>query len=137
MSAPVPPSASDRLLNALRMLIRGEVPQLSFYGIYEYTIQSAGGTTISCTPADTTQSLPSLANVPIRTSVTGEKVTVPASAVGSRCLIAFVNADPTRPVCIGVDSFPGALPAARLTDTVVAGIFAGTITSGSTNVSIG
>lgn len=134
----IDPPPSDRLLATIRAIIRAEDPVRSFRGIYEYTVQATNGTTVDCDATDTTISLPlHLAKVPIRTSVTGEAVNLPATVVGLRCLVAFVNADPTRPVIIGLDAIPGALPAARQTDAVVAGPWSGTVVGGSANIKIG
>jgi len=101
---PQQPTVSDRALAAFRMLVRGEFPQLGYQGIYEYSVQSSDGSTVDCDATDTTISLPShLAKVPLRSSILGAQVT-PSS--GSRCLIMFVNADPSRPVCVFVEPTP-------------------------------
>jgi hypothetical protein len=125
------------MLAALRSIIRAEFPQFTYCGIYEYTIAATDGKTVDCIKADPTVPLPSLTKVPIRSSVSGEFVTLDATVVGLNCIIAFLNADPSRAICIAIDPFPGALPTARLTDTVVAGPWAGVITSGSTRVNTG
>jgi hypothetical protein len=150
MSQAVAPTISDRLLAAFRALVRAELPQLTYMGIYAYSIRSSDSSTISCDPVDSTIPLPSLAGVPLLPSVLGEGVTPPSEGA---CLVAFVNADPSRPVCISIDTPPkaaevgdgtttltlsgGGPGVARLGDTVVAGIFAGTITSCSTKVTSG
>lgn len=98
------PSASDRLLAALRSLVRAELPQLTFLGTYEFTIQGASGSTVDVSPTDTTISLPSFTGVPLRSSLLGQVVT--AQAVGGLALLRFINGDPTRPVCMSITSIP-------------------------------
>ena len=105
MSEPVAPSTFDRLLQSLRAIIRAEFPQFTYAGIYEYAIQSSSGATVSCDPVDTTVPLPSLANVELRPSILGEAVTSPILS-GSRCLVAFVNNDPTRPTILSISNPP-------------------------------
>lgn len=104
MSAPTAPSSFDRLLQSIRSIVRAELPTLTFSGIYEYSIQSSNGNTVNCDPIDTTIPLPSLPNVELRPSILGESVSSPPRA--SRCLVAFVNSDPTRPVILSIDTPP-------------------------------
>lgn len=127
MSQPVAPTVSDRLLAAFRALIRAELPQLSFYGMYEYSIQAATSSTVDCSPTDTTISLPSLTKVPTRFGFLS--VSLSAVDVGKKCLIMFINADPSRPVCVSVDADTGILAKqiARLGDPVATPSGPGTI----------
>ena len=126
----ISPTTQDRLLAALRSIIREEFPQLTYLGVWDYVITAVGDGTVDCSPGvDTEIPIGDLTKVPIRTGVDGLTVTLPPATIGRHCIVAFVNADPTRPVCLSIDSFPGAvLPVARMTDPVVAGPFAGTIT---------
>lgn len=103
---PSAPTALDRLMVAVRALIRAEVPRLTFLGSYEYAIQgSQDHTTVDIAPTDTTLGLPSLTKVPLRSSVLGEAV-APSTTAGQRCLVSFVNGDPTRPFVYGIDPIP-------------------------------
>lgn len=102
MSAVVGPTGADRLLASLRLLIRAEVPTLTYFGTYEYSVQSSTGSTIDCSPVDTTSGLPSFSNLPVRPSVLGE--TVAGIQPGQLCLVQFVNADPSRPVVTRLDA---------------------------------
>jgi hypothetical protein len=104
VSAVVAPTTADRLLAALRALIRAELPQLTFLGTYEYSIQAAGSATVDVSPTDTTIPLPTLTGVPLRSSLLGQVVS--AQAVGGLALIRFINGDPTRPVCMGITTIP-------------------------------
>ena len=98
MSAVIPPTSLDRLMTAIRLLIRAEVPQNTYFGVYEYSIQNVTGQTVDAAPTDTTISLPTINNLPIFPSVLAEQVS--GISTGSLCLVRFVNADPSRPeVC--------------------------------------
>jgi len=108
MSAIVPPNAFDRLLTNLRSIIRQEIPVLTYHGIYEYSVQSLAGSTVNCDPVDTTIPLPSLANIELRPSLLGEVVTSPFFP-GSRCLVAFVNGDPSRPFVMSILGTPASV----------------------------
>lgn len=138
MSAIVDPTQNGRLLTWFRALVRSEFPRLVYLGTYEYIVQSATATTVSARPADTTLTLPELAGVPIRLPIgTLDANLLPS--FGQKCLIMFVNGDPTRPAMVSFDQTPigPLLRVARQTDPVVAGPFAGTIVTGSTTVRIG
>lgn len=106
MSEPVSPTSFDRLLASLRSIIRAEFPQFTYGGLYEYAIQSLSGNTVSCDPVDTSIPLPSLANVELRPSILGESVTSPVLP-GSRCIVGFINSDPTRPFILSISNPAG------------------------------
>lgn len=101
MSAVVPPTPFDRLLNAFRALVRAELPTLTYLGVYEYAVQATDGTastpstTVDCTPTDSTIPLPDLTGVPIRLPY---GVTPPLQAL---CYVEFANGDPTKPMVRG------------------------------------
>lgn len=157
---------SNRLLAAIRSIIRSEFPSYTYHGIYEYAVQSASSMSVKAAPVDTTLGLPFTAEIPLKSSILGEVVT---PTVGNVVLVAFVNGSPARPVIVGCEAKnmlvdisasvmakvdapavqvgPGALtvqvggpgpPAARMTDHVlVLGIFDGVIVTGSTKVVVG
>lgn len=155
MSTPAPITSLDRLMLSFRQLIRAESPRATYSGVYEYAVQgvSADGTTADISPTDTTIPLPSALKVPLRGVVTS---TLPT---GSKCLLTFINQDPTRPILLSWDPVPtksaldasnecdigasattvkiagGLLGAARMGDLVAGGMFA--ITSGSLKTFIG
>lgn len=99
----IPPTDLDRLLSSFRKLVRAEFPQLTFMGIWEYAVEGVGTNTIDCSPTDTAIPLPTLSKVPLRASILGNTVT---PTVGARAIIIFLNGDPTKPVCVGVDGPP-------------------------------
>lgn len=103
MTQPQQPAPQDRILAAWRLLVRGELPTLTYLPLYEYAVQSSDGSTVDCDLTDTTIPLPNhLAKVPLRW-LSGEQVT---PSQGQRCLIAFLGGDPARPVCVGGDPAP-------------------------------
>lgn len=144
MSATIKPTTADRMLAALRALIRAEFPRLAYLGLYEYVVQAADGLTVDASPTDTTIPMPSITKIPIYTGLPG---TLCTPAIGSKLVVCFLNGDPTRPTIIGafdgnnLATFPlifiaGGLPiqgAARVGDAV--GPFL--VTSGSTKTFIG
>jgi hypothetical protein len=102
MSEPVQPTLSDRLLTAIRAIIRSEMPTVTYCGTYEYQANGVNSDgSINCTPIDPTVPLPGINNVPLRTSTTGG---TSKPTVGNKVLIRFVNCDPTRPICVGCDA---------------------------------
>ena len=113
MSQPVQPTALDRLLTSIRNLIRGEFPQYTFAGLWEYSIQAVNSTgTLDLQPTDTTISLPDLSNVGFSPSLLAESS---MATMGSTCLVEFVNGDPTRPrvISIGATVFMGTIDASQ------------------------
>ncbi len=93
--------AVERLRTDMRSLIRAEVPSLSYSGVWEYTIASATSTTVDAVPTDIR--MPPVANCPMMPGLIGEVVT---PTPGSKCRIVFVNGDPSRAECIGIDGPP-------------------------------
>lgn len=140
---------TNRLIAAVRAIIRAEFPNYTYNGIYEYAIQSVSGNLVAADPTDTTLGLTHIGGIELRPSLLGETVTpVP----GDLILVGFINGIPTRPFAISLvgtntkASFdavqievgrPALLPAARVTDPVlVAGWMAGNIVQGSTKVKV-
>jgi hypothetical protein len=131
MAAIPPPNLYDRILAALKLIIRGELAELSYLAVYEYTVQAVTPVSTpmgpSClidgSPADTTVSMPAIANVPVCPGLLAEAV---VATVGMLCRVRFVNGQPSRPeVCgfIGGVDASGALfgtgsPAARVNDVI-------------------
>jgi hypothetical protein len=150
----------DRQLGDFDALARNAAPALTFFGLYEYSIQQVSGTLITATPTDTTLSLPAISRMPLRIPFMSGVLDV-----GDKILVQFVNGHPSRPQVVSAD--PGSTQidvgnqalaaAARVGNTVtitaaqilaagmVAGItpvtvsnpLQGTISSGSAQVRIG
>ena len=140
----------NRIIDSFRRIIRSEFHDYEFKGVYEYAIQSISGNKINADPTDTTLNLPSISNIELRSGILGETV---KPTVGKLVLVVFVNSQKTRPVVVSCEGnneqveidatssiklAGGGPPAARMGDAILAaGIFAGTITSGSTKTQIG
>ncbi len=94
----------DRMREALASIIRREVAELEFFGVYEYAVQATDGNasmpskTVDANPTATATSggrrlnLPNVTKVPIMLPY---GVTPP---VGALCSVTFLNGDPARPV---------------------------------------
>jgi hypothetical protein len=93
----------DRLLAALRLLVRNEIARMTYLGVYEYTVQGASPGTVDASPASSLP-LPTLSAVPLLPSILGQTAT--PAARGALCRIRFANGDPTRPVCVGIAAPP-------------------------------
>jgi len=113
------PNDQDRLMAALRALIRAEFPRLTFLGRFEYTISGVTGKApsakIDCKPVDATIGLPELNAVEYSPSVSGVTGT---PKTGMACVVEFLDANPAKPRVCGLPSL-GANPVARLGDQVV------------------
>lgn len=132
----------DRIIDSIRRIIRSEFANYTYLGVYEYSIQSVDGsgdadTTIDALPTDTTLTLPGINKLPLKPSIIGA---TSKPVAGKLCLIMFVNGKQSKPVCISCEGPAdkvkiGTGPAvARLGDSVLAGPWGGTITTGSTKV---
>lgn len=102
MPIPVDPTSFDRLLEALRALVREMDPSRDYRGIFEYQVTAiaADGSTADAQPTDPALSLPSILRIPLRSGLLGESAYLTA---GSLCQVAFINADPSRPIIVGAD----------------------------------
>lgn len=95
------PTSDDRIMQALRELIRAEIASLVYLGRWEYQVTAATATSFSGRPTSGAFPLPDLVDVPVRPSVSGA-VCVPQPA--SLVTIAFANGDPTRPELVSYDA---------------------------------
>jgi hypothetical protein len=128
MVVPGSPSPSapldDRVLGVLRAIIRHEIRQLTFAGVWEYQVSSSkvddvGRTLVDGLPLAPGATLPALRSAEARPGVPGLSC---APTPGSRVLVAFANQDPARPVVISFDAAPAT--SATITATETAGISA-------------
>ncbi len=95
------PTTSDRAMAALRAIVRAEDPRRLYHGLYEYAVASADGATFDGTPVDPSAAPRLPRRVPYRPSLAGSTC-VPKP--GALAIVAFVNGDPSRPVCLGFDA---------------------------------
>jgi hypothetical protein len=93
--------AGDRLLGAIRRVIREEFPALSFAGLYAYTVETvdAGAGVFDASPEDVSLGLPTLAGLTVRGGILADTSTPKA---GTEVLVEFIDADPRRPVIVSV-----------------------------------
>lgn len=120
-------------------------PGRAFRGVFEYRIVSQSGERLNLQPIRSRANLPDLARVPVRMGVPGVRAN---HFPGAQVLVAFIDADPTRPAVVGFDApdqpgwhpltleLGGPLPlgVARLTDPVICGPFSGAIVGASARI---
>jgi len=137
---------TSRALTAFRRLLEQLEPDRRFRGIFEYRVVTQEGERVNLQPIRVSTGMPDLSRVTVRPGIPGAKAT---HALGSRVLVGFVDGTPARPVVVGYEDADGdgfvptvleldataiqlgagaVLAAARVTDPVIAGPFAGTIT---------
>lgn len=92
----------NRIVSAIRALIRLEFPALRFLGIYSYTVQAANGSRVDVAPTDTTLGLPFIPGLPLSPSILGEQVS--GALVGAVALVQFVNGDRRRPEVVSLSA---------------------------------
>lgn len=88
-----PPSSADRVLAPSRALERGEIPELAFAGVFEYTVVTATPLGISCNP--TIDGMPPIQLAP--GGQIGPTTLLAMNVPGTKVLVSFVNMDPSRP----------------------------------------
>ena len=138
--------ANGSAIESVRKLVESLDPDRKYRGVTEYRVDTRNGSRLNLQPIRVSSGMPELKNVSVRPGVAGCEATV---AIASRVLVGFVEADPSRPYVAAFEDadgsgflpteltlLEGVLGAARMTDTVQAGPFGGTITSGSTKVRI-
>lgn len=90
----------DRLLDAVRIIVRELVPNLQFAGVWEYRVNTWQNDTITCTPVAESNGLPACVEIPMTPPITGGRSEL---AEGSVILIGFTNMDPSRPYVANAD----------------------------------
>lgn len=111
-----PPTATDRTLAAMRLLVRSFFPQLVYWIAHEYSVAESDGATFSGVATDPAFSPQLPTRVPYSPSLAGSSCVVPA---GTLAHVVFVNADPSKPRCVGFD-----LPSLPTTATIDGGTVA-------------
>ena len=90
----------DRLTQQIRDIVRDELATHDYCAIVEYEVTKASEMKIDCKPTDPGTGWPMLSDVPLRAGLLGEVVT---PTVGKKAMLGFLNADPTRVVCVGLE----------------------------------
>ena len=94
---------SSRHLEALRAVLDQLDPDRTFRGVFEYRV--VGGTDrLELQSIRRSSGMPDLQRVVVRPGVAGAKSTI---LPGARVLVAFVDADPARPVVVGFEDAEG------------------------------
>jgi hypothetical protein len=101
MSAQIPATVLDRIMTFFRQLVRAEFARASFFGLYEYAVQSGSGTSYELAPTDNTLTLPGSKGVPLRLSLATADL-----PKGSLVVLAFLNGDPSRACVVGAAPQP-------------------------------
>jgi hypothetical protein len=140
----------DQFTDALAGMVAALFPDMRYRGKYEYRVVSQSAERLNLQPVRRATGMPDLLRVPVRLAPGIKYLWKP----GSLCAVEFLDGDPSRAIVTAGDApdspgwlplpagfilaGPVPLPAARVTDAVQAGPFAGVITGpGSTLVSIG
>jgi hypothetical protein len=116
-----------RRLTALAKILDALMPSLRYRGVSEFRVVTKTGERLNLQPVRVATGLSDLSGVPVRPGVAGLKTEIP---LGSLVLVAFVDADPSRPCVISHDApdapgFTGldgiVKPIARQGDPIVGG----------------
>jgi hypothetical protein len=102
-------AGSSRRLAAFRRMLDQLHPWAKFLGVWEYRIVTQEGNRLNLQPVRASLGMPDLRRVKVRPGVPGWSHD---HAIGSLCLVTFVNADPGRPVVVSFDDAesPGFAP---------------------------
>lgn len=85
----LPPNMKDRLLTAIRRIILQENPNLTYAGLWEYTVASTNEDgSVNATATDPTIPLPNMNSIPLASLTDGG---VSAPSVGATFLVEFSN----------------------------------------------
>lgn len=97
-------SPTDRVLTALAALLDQLRPYDRYRGVFEYRVISQDGERLTVQAVLASEGLPDVRRLRVRPGVPGVKAELPG---GSKVLVAFINADPGRPVVVGFEDAEG------------------------------
>lgn len=97
-------ATSSKLLDAYRKMLDQLDPDRAFRGTFEYRVVSLTGNRANLQPVLVSTGMPDLQRVPVRPGLSGAKSTL---ALGSRVLVTWVNADPSRPEVVAFEDADG------------------------------
>lgn len=100
MSTLKPTTDLDRTMAAFRLLVESVYPAAVYWICHEYSVVESDGETFSGTPTDATFSPALPTRVPYAPSLAGSFTVVPQGTIAH---VVFVNADPSKPRCVGFD----------------------------------
>lgn len=107
-----PPTTLDAMWRAFRALVRAEMAETRYHGLYDYVVTDASDTTVSARPVDASLGLPPVARIVTAGGLVG--ATARATS-GARCVLAFLDGTPTKPIIISLDG-PNERTAIDVTD---------------------
>ncbi len=93
-------ASSSRRAAAYRAIVEQSVPRVRFLGVTEYRVVDQTGDRLDLQCVKASARMPDLRRVTVRPGVAGSRADL---ALGSRVLVAFVDADPARPVVVGFE----------------------------------
>lgn len=130
---------TSRRLTALRRIFDQLDPDRRFRGVYEYRVVSQEAERVNLQAIRVSLGLPNLQRVPVRAGVPGARADL---TPGSRVLVAFVDASPSRPAIVGFedperDGFAPLVLDIDATDEINLGAAAGTVIRDGDTVSVG
>lgn len=101
----------SRRLDAWRRVYDALDPRRAYRGVYEFRVVTQSGDALNLQPVRAASGMPDLARVPWRPGVPGVRADV---TLGELVVVAFLDADPSRPVVIAHEApgAPGWAPAA-------------------------
>lgn len=88
---------TSRRLDAFRKMVAQMDPDRDFRAVWEYRVVTQEGDRLNLQPVRVSTGMPDLSRVPVRPGVAGAKSTV---TLGSRVLVGFIDAQPSRPVVL-------------------------------------
>lgn len=96
--------STSRRLDAFRALLAQLDPRRAYRALYEYRVVTQSSERLNLQPVRVSTGMPELRRVRVRPGVPGCRAT---HAVGSRVLVGFVDADPSRPVVLAFEDAEG------------------------------
>lgn len=153
---------TDRIRTLLSVIVREFMAEAGLFGLYSYRVTASDDKKVSGEPigvtVDGVRPLPNLTDIPLAPSIIGGTTKIKKGSVvgvmfldgkrsAARIVTAELGATPDETVLEDATSIElkapsvvlaeGVLGVARMTDTVLAGPFTGTITSASSKVKAG
>jgi hypothetical protein len=95
---------TSRRLEAFRAILDQLDPDRAFRATWEYRVVTLSGNRVDLQPVLVSTGMPDLQRVPVRPGLAGSKSTL---TPGSRVLVGFVNASPSRPVVLSFEDPDG------------------------------
>lgn len=97
-------ASTSRELAALRRIMEQLDPRRRYRGVFEYRVVTQESERLNLQPLRVSTGMPMLRRVYVRPGVSGARANV---ALGSRVVVSFLDADPSRPIVIGFEDAEG------------------------------